>query len=176
MSVNFDIKDSEKLVKRIPFKGILGVITLITSFFLVCPEWLLKKLFLLETRNTIGSFLGLTLIFCIAIWCVFLTSALIKKTRVLLSFSGNKAKKRFKLLSQEATAIVIQMYQSSSYSMELSIGEASTVILENSLFICRGQLSVYNTYFDYFLQPWVIKYLNKHFEEYKTFVKQERLH
>ena len=167
MSVNFDIKDSDKLIEKIPFRGILTVVTIISAFSLLSPDWLLEKLFLLEVRNSIGTYLGTAAIVCVAIWIVIILTYISRKIEKKIAFNEKNSKKRFERISPVALITVLKMYQSPTHSVRLGIEDATTQILENYLFITRGTISSHGFDFDYYLQPWVIVYLNNHFSEYK---------
>lgn len=174
MSINFDIKDSEKLIEKIPFKGILAVVTILSVFSLLCPAELLEKLYLLEIRNEIGTYLGITAIICASIWIIIFLSYLIRKISKKIAFNDKNSKKRFERISPMALVTVLEMYVSPTHSIRLGINDATTLILENYLFITRGTISSHGFDFDYFLQPWVIVYLNKHFSEYEYMLKQDK--
>lgn len=173
MSINFDIKDSEKLIEKIPFKGILAVVTILSVFSLLCPAELLEKLYLLEIRNEIGTYLGITAIICASIWIIIFLSYLIRKISKKIAFNDKNSKKRFERISPMALVTVLEMYVSPTHSIRLGINDATTLILENYLFISRGTISSHGFDFDYFLQPWVIVYLNKHFSEYKYLLQDD---
>lgn len=173
MAINFDIKDSDKLIERIPFKGILAVFTLVSAFLLLCPEKILKKLFLLELRNTIGTCLGIVLVVCAAIWTIVFLIYFIRRIRKKRAFNDKNSKKRFDRISPVARITVLEMYNSPTHSLRLEIQDATTIILENYLFIDRGTISANGFKFDYFLQPWVVEYLNKHYSEYEHLLKED---
>ena len=67
------------------------------------------------------------------------------------------------------------MYQSPSYSAELNINDATTIVLEPGLFIGRGYIGKNGIYFDYYLQPWVVEYLSKNPSEYTSTTKDNNL-
>lgn len=174
MGVNFEIKDSEKLLSKIPYKRILAIVSLITAFLIFSPDKILEKVFLLQIRNNIKVYLGITFILCISIWIVIIASAIYKKVIVNRKYRGKGAKKRFQQLSVKAIEILLQMYHSPSHSKNLPINDAITQQLEISLFVGRGNLSSSGVYFDYFLQPWVVDYLEKHHKEYERIVNDEK--
>ena len=174
LGINFDIKNSDKLIEKIPFKGILAVITMISAFSLLSPDWLLEKLFLLEIRNQISTYLGIALVVCFAIWVTLLLTNVVRAISKKIAFNEKNSKKRFQRISPVALITVLAMYQSPTHSMRLNIEEATTIVLENYLFIHRGTLSSHGLDFDYTLQPWVIKYLSKHFSEYKHILTQSQ--
>ncbi len=173
MSINFDIKNSDKLIEKIPFKGILAVVTIITAFSLLSPNELLEKLYLLEIRNNIGTYLGITAIICGSIWVIIFLSYITRKIGKKIAFNDKNSRKRFERISPMALVTVLEMYVSPTHSLRLGINDATTLILENYLFITRGTISSHGFDFDYFLQPWVIVYLNKHFSEYKHLLQDD---
>ena len=53
------------------------------------------------------------------------------------------------------------------YSKLLPYGGSIATMLQSYMFITCGQLSVEGEYFEFFLQPWVVEYLNKNIEKYR---------
>lgn len=166
MAINFDIKAPDNLLSKIPYKRILAVITIFVASLLFVPDELLGKIGLLKIRNNFITIIGISFVVCVSIWVVILATALYYKIKKAQFYSDKACQKRFEMLSDAALAVVISMYKTKSRTSELDMSEATTTVLESLYFIGRGSVSVYGTYFDYYLEPWVIKYLNKHIAEY----------
>ena len=166
MAINFDIKAPDNLLSKIPYKRILAVITIFVASLLFVPDELLGKIGLLKIRNNFITIIGIAFVVCVSIWVVILATALYYKIKKAQFCSDKACRKRFEMLSAEAISIVISMYNSKSYSLEMEMSEANTTVLQSLHFIGRGSLSSYGYYFDYYLEPWVIKYLSKHISEY----------
>lgn len=174
MGVNFDIKDSEKLFSKIPCKRILAVVSLITAFLIFFPDKILEKVFLLQLRNNLKVYLGITFVICISIWIVIIVSTVFKRIFTKRKFRGKDAKKRFGRLSTTALVIVLEMYVTPSYAKELPYNSATAHVLECLSFVTRGSLSTCGVYYDYALQPWVVDYLDKHYKEYEKIVNESK--
>ena len=168
MARNFDIKTPENFLSQIPYKRILAVVTASVAAFIFFPDNWLNKIGVLEIKNKFITIFGIVFIICISFWIMQLITIIYYKSKKAYFFSDKACRKRFEMLSDEAISIVVDMYHSKSHSLELEMSEATTVTLESINIIGRGCVSSGGCYFDYFLQPWVIKYLAKHISEYTS--------
>jgi Ca2+/Na+ antiporter len=168
MAINFDIKDLEKLLSKIPLKKTLAGITLVTGLAVLLPDTLLEKLFILELRNSISVVLGCVFFVSAIIWGVIIATLLFRRIYRTWSFNDRNCYKRFDRLSEDGLSIILEMYNSTSYTMEMDISNATVALLSTMGFISRPSIGTGNGLeFDYYLQPWVIKHLKKHYSEYE---------
>lgn len=167
MGINFDIKNFDKIFERIPFKSILWVTEIVLAVLVLCPDSVLEKLSVLSFKNYLEKYIGPMFLIISVVLIVTEVKKYIDKNKKKRAFTGRRAKKRFEKLSSTALKIVLKMYRSPSHSIELELGDANAVILENYLFVGRGTVSSIGMCFDYFLQPWVVEYLDKHISEYE---------
>ena len=129
--------------------------------------WLFPEIFSIDVH---GIFVVL-----ISIWIFLFTYAIYRKILLEVLYSKKICRKRFQRLSENAIATILEMYQSPSYSAELNINDATTIVLELELFIGRGYIGKNGIYFDYYLQPWVVEYLSKNPSEYTSTTKDNNL-
>lgn len=167
MALNFDIKHPED----IPIKRIIAIISITSTFLNFAPDGLLNKLCLLDFRNYVAPYLGIIFVVCCAFWVTQIFLYIRKKT----AFNERNAKKRFEIISETALTTILKMYKSPTHSTLLNIDDATTLCLENFLFIHRGSVSSHGFEFDYLLQPWVVRYLNKHYYEYKKLISEQEV-
>ena len=162
MGINLDIKNVDSILKKIHFKSALWVSEIVLAVLIFCPENILEKLLLLSFKNHFESYIGPSFLIVSAVLIVIKCKTVINNR----AFTGRRAKKRFEKLSPIALKTVLKMYHSPSHSIKLQLGDATAVLLETCLFVGRGTISTIGTSFDYFLQPWVVEYLDRHISEY----------
>ena len=167
MGINLDIKDPANFFSKIPYKSILAVITMCVSALLFIPDAWLRKIFLLDMRNTYAAIIGISFLVCAALWLVIVSSVIKGKIQKSRLYSDKACKQRFELLSEDALQVVLDMYHSVRHAAELELGSAELSVLESMSFIGRSAVSSYSYVYDCYLQPWVIQYLAKHISEYE---------
>lgn len=162
LGINLEIKDISKWFNKIPFLKILLFFNAVLSVLLFSPDSILNKLFLKSFCNKYSEGLGISFVFCFVALVLFLLSKLVLKVRTISAFTGRNAKRRFEMLSEEALDVVLKMYNSPNYSRTMSLESATATILYKYSFVGRPSYGSGDLMFQFFLQPWVIKYLDKH--------------
>lgn len=161
MAINVDAKDIANTVKTISVNKISCAAALLTGALLFLPDKATDILGLTEFRSNARPYLGFIFLGAIVILVVSLGSRWIKKRRLLAQYSGKGAKKKLDELSNTCKAVVRDMYESPSHSKYLPPTSAVANYLESSYIIGRGSIGTISA-FDYYLEPWVVSYLDKH--------------
>ncbi len=159
MNVNIDAKNIGDVAKKIPYKVILLLISVVSALLIFLPDVILKEMFLLELRNTVGTFLGLLFIFstCLSIYVVLLPP--LRRRRIKRAFSGERARKKIENLSSTEKRIIAYMFRHQGSSISLPGNCTAVIRLKNLLMISISSnygTQVHNIqFFPYFLQQWV---------------------
>ena len=166
MAINFEVKDLGGFLSKLPYKRLLIFITLFSGFLLFASDDLLEKMFLLKIRNTLGEWLGVIFLGAGIGFLVCLFSWMFRNWSIFRKYTGRQAQRKFDMLSEEAGNIILEMYFSPSHSTKLFYSSASATLLERQEFISRSTISDGGFEFEYFLQPWVVRYLDKNIPKY----------
>jgi hypothetical protein len=174
MAINFDIKAPENFLSSLPWKRILAVITLVTGLAVLLPDVVLEKLFILGLRNAISVVLGCVFFVSVVVWIVILAMLIFKRLHRAWSYNDKNCKKRFDQISDDALKLIMNMYSTKSYTMDLDMSSATVELLEARRFISRSSIvDTISWKSNYYLQPWVIRHLEKHTQEYLERLKQK---
>lgn len=166
VGINFEIKDILQWLNKLPLLKIFFFFSAILSILLFSPDHILNKLFLLNFRNNYSEGLGISFVVCFTLFVLLLLSKLLLKLRSILAFSGHNAKRRFEMLSEDALDVVLEMYNSPNHSITLSLESATATILHAYGFIGRPSFGSGDLRFQFFLHPWVIRYIDKHTNQF----------
>lgn len=99
----------------------------------------------------------------ILVMLIFISIAkAIRNSYMLFRFKRVRIK-NLNRLNTEQLNTVVQLYYRPDHSANLDITHSTTALLESAKIIGRASsISVGGSYFSYFLQPWVINYINEH--------------
>ena len=166
MNVNVDAKGIHEIVKELPYKYIMLLISVISALLIFLPDLALEKMFLLELRNKIGTFLGVIFIISACVTLFLFISPIIRKIRVKRELSGRKAKKKIEDLTGVEKQIIAYMYSNQETNIVLPSTNSTIVHLKTLLMIteassignCIGAVQL----FPFFLQQWVITTVDKY--------------
>ncbi len=176
MNVNVDAKGLHEIIKELPYKFILLLLSVISALLIFLPDIVLDKLFFLDLRNRIGTFLGIIFLIstCITVFA-FLAPA-IKKARLKSTMSGKKAKKRIEELTNTDKQIIAYMYNNQESNITLPSTNSTIIKLKNLVMISSASSIGFqygsDQVFPYFLQPWVITTIDKYPELLKGVPKK----
>ena len=162
MGVNVDVKDIATTIKTIPYRTVCVFIVIVDGFLLFAPEHVAVLLGLNQIREEIRPYLGIVFISAAAILLIGIVGSCIKRAISGSRYRGRNAKHRLDKLSDYGKQIVRGLYESESHTAFLPITDATVNCLHVLSIIGRSIMSDRGAYFDHFLQPWVIDYLNKH--------------
>lgn len=164
MNVNLDAKGLGEFLKELPYRFIFLLISVLSALLIFLPDSVLDKIFLLELRNKIGTFLGITFIFSVCLTIFLFVSPLIRDIRIRKALSGNSAKKKFESLSSVEKQIIAYMYMNRSSQIVLPGTNSTIVHLKTMLMISEasnlGSSVGTAQMFPYFLQQWVVNILD----------------
>jgi len=161
---NFDFFNTifRFLQKPSPF---LFVISLVTAILIFVNDNLLEKIFILDFRNKFSSYIGIT----------FLVSTLLILLYFFIwihndikKFFDKRKKHKIRLeylvnLNKEQLKTVAGMYYREGQCANLDISQSTVHLLESYSIIGRAsKMASSGQYFSYYLQPWVVDYIDKH--------------
>lgn len=165
MNVNLDAKGISETIKELPYKAIMLIISLISALLIFLPDVALKKMFLLDLRNKIGTFLGIIFIFSVCFTAYFFISPKIRDRRIKKALSGKQAKKKIEELPDTEKRIIVYMYHHQGQHIVLPSTSSAVVHLKSLLMISEssniGSRLVTVNLFPYHIQQWVIKSLEE---------------
>lgn len=162
MAVNVDVKDIATTIKTIPYRTVCVFIIIVDGFLLFAPKHVAILLGLDQISEGIRPYLGIVFISAAAILLISIVGTCIKRTISSSRYRGRNAKQRLDKLSDYGKRIVRGLYESESHTAFLPVTDATVNCLHVlSIIGCSG-MSDRGAYFDHFLQPWVIDYLNEH--------------
>ena len=159
-----------KILAKIPLAMILSSVALFSLFLLVAPESALEFLGVLSLRNAKKAFIGLSFLASLTILIVQLCTWGWNSFRSWLSFSGRDAKRRLDAIGDWNRALVRQLYEIPSHSQKLPLQNANVQALLSGAVLMTSPLGDVMG-FDCALQPWVVKFLDKH-KEYLESIKR----
>ena len=150
---------------KIPAEISITMLWVLSLFLILAPDRILSALGLIDfvTANTanISIVLLLASAYFIALFLKFIFDC-IKKRCEIASIRKTQIEQLIQL-SPQIKKIVIKMYKNGN-TMNLDINSAKVGMLTALTIIGRGSdISVQGTTFGYYLQPWVIEYLNKNY-------------
>lgn len=165
MNVNVDAKNIGEIIKSLPYKAIMLLISVISALLIFLPDVALKKMFLLDFRDKIGTFLGVLFIFSTCITAYLFISPKVRDRRIKKALSGKQAKKKIEELSDTEKRIIVYMYHNQGEHINLPRTSSAVVHLKSLLMISEassiGSQVLTVQLFPYFLQQWVIKSLEE---------------
>lgn len=162
MGVNIDAKDNAATVKVIPYKSICVFVLIVDGVLLFAPENVVAALGLNQVRETIKPYLGILFLCAAAILLIDVGGSWIRRKVTVSRYRGKNAKRILDRLSKRGKQVVRRMYESESHTAYLSITDATATYLQRSSIIGQTTASNNGEYFDRYLQPWVVEYLDKH--------------
>lgn len=161
MNVNLDAKNLVDVIKSLPYKAILLIISIISALLIFLPDAALKKMFLLDFRNKIGTFLGVIFIFSICLTAYFYISAYIHERRIKSELSGKKAIAKISELSSLEKQIVCYLYHNPEKTTFLPSSNPTIANLKHKLIIAEtskvGSMLGLEQIYPFHLHPWVIE-------------------
>lgn len=146
------------------------IILLCDSLLLFLPEKFLKKIYLDNLKEQLGLWLGIIFIFAISVIAVTVIATIYQWVKHYYNESKLTKVREESLLKlyPAEREVVIEMYTSTSRSIVLPIESTVATVLLGLKIIQRGSsVGHILTGFPYFLQPWVITYLDEHPEYYQ---------
>lgn len=161
---NFSLFDKLLSILQKP-SPILFITSIVFGGLIFLNDTLLKKLFLLDFRNEFGVYIGIIFIISSLLVLTYFFIWLFKKIREKYNvYLQEKLRiKRLLNLNKEQFETIVQMYYRPSQSANLDILQSTVIILQSYEMIGRAStVGVYSMYFSFFLEPWVIEYIDKH--------------
>ena len=148
---------------KIPLKIFLPGMTIFSGLIMFSNDNLLEKLYLLEFRENNGFVFGLLFTICISLIIVYIIYFVYKKMNKVCDsfFLERKYYKLFNDLADVYKKQLILMYKSPTHSLKMDMNNSVTSYLEAIHAIGRSNISVMHTMFDYYLQPWVEKSIQR---------------
>ena len=148
---------------RLPLSTLSGVGFIFSGLLLFLPKYLLTKISLSSFVNNYKEILGLIWILCISILIFYAVMFIFELLGEIIA-----KKHRIKILenlSFPQKEIVKSAYRN-GYKIRLPFHDAHTSYLINAMIIQSPYSSIVtsedNFSVDYYLQPWVVNYINKH--------------
>ena len=156
---------------KIPLKILLPSLTIFSGVIMFSNERFLKKLYLLQFREDNGFIFGLLFTISISLIIVYVLFFILKKIiKELEIFRTERNYYRlFSNLADIYKKTLIDIYKSPTRSMHLELNDSVTSYLEGIRAIGRSNLSIRYTIFDYYLQPWAEKCIDK----FRTNIEKE---
>lgn len=162
MGINVDAKDIVATIESIPCKPICVFVLIVDGVLLFAPENFITTLGLDQVRETIRPYLGIVFLYAAAILLISVVGRWINRAIRHSKYTGKNAKQKLDMLSVYGKQIVRGLYESESHTALLPITDATVNCLHVLSIVGRSAMSRGGEYFDHFLQPWVVEYLNKH--------------
>ena len=166
MNVNVDAKNIGDIIKSLPYKAILLIVSITSALLIFLPDAALQKMFLLDFRNAIGTFLGITFILSTCLTVYLFASSFVRNRRIKKALSGKKAKKRLEELPDIEKQIIVYMYHNQEKSILLPSTSSAIVHLKSLLMITEasnlGSRLVTVQLFPFYLQQWVIRTIEEY--------------
>lgn len=134
-----------------------------TAFLVFAPEKLLRKLHLYTIPESIMSVIGLAFLISLVLVVVIATTKLFKRISRWRSIA--ECKKQLNKLSDEEKMIIVLMYNQPYHILSMSESSGIAGVMRSKCIIgMASNISDGVGYltFKYVLQPWVVKYLDKH--------------
>lgn len=157
-----------------PTETTCGVMFFVTLFLTFAPAKILAKLSLLDfvSDNKVAISLSLLISFAYFLKIIVKSSFVYVKSEFEL-YQKRKINIEFLLaLSKDNKKIIAEMYKGDR-SGYFQINDANTGLLNAYNIIgLASKMSTGGTTFGYFLQPWVIQYLDKNYNEFIKEVKE----
>lgn len=150
-----------KILSKIPLVMILFSVALLSLFLLVAPEALLEFLGVLGLKHTKKAVIGFAFLSSLTVLLVLLCGWMWNRFRSGLSFSGRDARRRLDAIGEWNRSLVRQLYEIPSHSQKLPFQDANVQALLSEHILINAQLGD-RLGFDCVLQPWVVKFLDKH--------------
>lgn len=161
--MNFNLVDFLKLPSNV-----MSAISLASGLILFLPDELLKKMYMIEFKNKWGFIIGATFIVSTSILAIGILRNIYKFFhKKYLNFKFKKhSNKIINSLDMYKKMIVYILYTKDNNTVELPLNDGAVVFLEHSMVIQKATRQhavddISNPKFPYFLQPWVVKKLNK---------------
>lgn len=158
---------------KLPAEILLGMIFTVTMFLSFIPQAFLSKLALSNFVQEHQFYISLLLIISISYYLVqvFKNIFLWGKNKYDMYSLRKINIENLEKLASKTKLIVHDLYKNGNTGY-LAINEPDTGLLEALHIICRASnLSVGATTFGYFLQPWVVEYLNQNQEKFLDGIK-----
>lgn len=165
MNVNVDAKNIGDIIKSLPYKAILLIISIISALLIFLPDTILKRMFLLDFRDKIGTFLGIIFIisFCLTVYLYI--SSFIRSQRIKRALSGKKAIAKISELSSLEKQLVCYMYHNPEKTTFLPSSNPTIASLKHKLIIAEtsnvGSMLGLEQIYPFHLHPWVIETIKK---------------
>lgn len=137
-------------------------VLVMTGILLFTPVSLIDRLGLGQLRVKSQPLLGLIFLGAAVILLIDVVDKSIQWVKKRLQYTGKDAKKRLDSLSVIGKGIVCRMYNSESHSLRLPVDSATAELMYGLSIISRPSTSGQGILFDWFLQPWVVAYLDRH--------------
>lgn len=158
---------------KLPAEILRGMIFIVTMFLSFIPQTLLSKLALSDFVKEHQFYISLLLIISISYYVVqILKSIILWSKNKYDMYSLRKINiENLEKLANKTKRIVYKLYKNGNTGY-LEINKPDTGLLEALHIICRASsLSISATTFGYFLQPWVVEYLNQNQEKFLDGIK-----
>lgn len=161
--MNFNLMDFLKLPSNI-----MSAILLTSGMILFLPDKIIRKMYMLDFKNKYGFIIGAAFIISISILMVGILISIYKF--LYKKHSNFKVKKNSKKLLESLDmykkTIVYMLYKEDNNTHEFPLNDGAVVFLDHWMVIQKAtsQYAVSdmrNPEFPYFLQPWVVDYLQK---------------
>ena len=168
----------KNIFDKVEFSIIVFTIYLVTIFFSLIPESIIKQLSLLDFKTKYQFIFSICFVVLTCYYIALLAKKIIEKINNRRFISTRK--KLMKKISPEQKQYIIKFYNFDEKRFDTSakfdISDAIVTLLEHKQIICRGSnLSVGFSTFSYFLQPWAQEYLNEQVGMGNIVVKDDKI-
>jgi len=172
LNINVDAKDIRDTIKGFPLKAIMLIISFVTALLMFLPDAVLQKLFLLELRNRIGTYIGIIFLVSVCISVYLFVSSIIRNKIITNELSGKKARIKLSTLTQEEKRILLYMYNNRTETFMFPCTNSAILHLYNLLMISYasnlGQFVGSVQFMPFFLQQWTINAIDNNFDLFKN--------
>lgn len=148
---------------QIPLKILLPSLAIFSGFIMFSTNELLGTLYLLQFREENGFAFGLIFVICVSLIVCYIGGFII--TKIMDLYRGIILKKKqYKLfinLADVYKQTLVEMYKSPTHSLKMEVSNSVAAYLEAIHAIGRSSISSLGMIFDFYLQPWVVKSIEK---------------
>ena len=173
MGVNVDVKDIASIIKGSGYKYICAVIGIVTGVLVFLPASFMDFMGLSELCSKYKPLISILFILSWSIFLVGTVGTQLARYFRWAPFRGKKAQKRLDTLSLAEKRIIRIMYESDTRTLSLRITDGTVNHLKSLSMIQNASVSLKGEYFDFYLQPWVVTFLDQNKDYLEKLLKPE---
>lgn len=160
---------------KIPIKVLLPSLALFSGFIVLASDKVLDYLNLLEFEQKNGFAFSIIFLVCSCLIVCYISWFAIEK--LIEAYKSHRIKslqfKQFTELADVYRDTLFEMYRSPTKSLTMSYSSAVTTYLMAIKAIGSSQISKGGVLFDFYLQPWVIRCIDKAIEILRKLIKKQ---